>query len=92
MKTTSLREQELRQILVDYKVSTEGESMGLDQAVKRINTLFEQRMEEIYEDWEDAIRFAWNDEEGTVLDRKVMDTHLEMSKDARLQKLHQEVK
>lgn len=49
MTSTKDLEKKLRQILVNYKVSTAGESMGLDEAVEAITKLFQSEMEELKE-------------------------------------------
>lgn len=46
----------------------------IDEEVKKAKN-------KIHDDWEVGIRFSENDEEGTILDRKVMDNHLRMSKE-----------
>jgi len=45
-KEVEEKELVIRKILIDYKLSTEGESMGLDEAVKQILALISKAKEE----------------------------------------------
>lgn len=81
--------EEIDIILASYALSfapTEKQyGIFMEEANKRILSLFSQAMEEVIDDWEVAIRFSEN-EVGDELSREVMENHLKMAK-AKLKEL-----